>query len=87
MLECAGNGRFFYSPPARGNQWTNGAAGCTERTGVALADVLKAAGLKPSAKFTGNYGGDAHHSGDPIKDAFSRGLPIVKAPEAHTLIV
>ena len=54
---------------------------------MALADVLKAAGLKPSAKFTGNYGGDAHLSGDPIKDAFSRGLPIVKAPEAHTLIV
>ena len=87
VLECAGNGRSFYSPPARGNQWTNGGAGCAEWTGVALADVLQAAGLKPSAKFTGHYGGDAHLSGDPTKDTLSRGMPIAKALEAHTLIV
>ena len=52
VLECGGNGRSAFSPPARGNQWTNGGAGCAEWTGVALADVLKAAGLKPSAKYT-----------------------------------
>jgi hypothetical protein len=46
VLECGGNGRAQFSPPARGNQWTNGGAGCAEWTGVALADVLKAAGLK-----------------------------------------
>ena len=48
VLECGGNGRAAFSPPARGNQWTNGGAGCAEWTGVPLADVLKAAGLKPS---------------------------------------
>ena len=47
VLECGGNGRGAFSPPARGNQWTNGGAGCAEWTGVALADVLKDAGLKP----------------------------------------
>ena len=46
VLECGGNGRGAFSPPARGNQWTNGGAGCAEWTGVPLADVLKAAGLK-----------------------------------------
>ena len=58
VLECGGNGRSFFSPPARGNQWTNGGAGCAEWTGVRLADVLKAAGVKSSAVFTGHYGAD-----------------------------
>ncbi|WP_275185125.1 molybdopterin-dependent oxidoreductase [Bradyrhizobium sp. CSA112] len=30
VLECGGNGRAAFSPPARGNQWTNGGAGCAE---------------------------------------------------------
>ena len=50
VLECGGNGRAAFSPPARGNQWTNGGAGCAEWTGVRLADVLKTAGLKPSCE-------------------------------------
>jgi DMSO/TMAO reductase YedYZ molybdopterin-dependent catalytic subunit len=41
VLECGGNGRAAFSPPARGNQWANGGAGCAEWTGVRLADVLK----------------------------------------------
>ena len=48
VLECGGNGRAAFSPPARGNQWTNGGAGCAEWTGVPLADLLKKAGLKPA---------------------------------------
>lgn len=87
MLECGGNGRSFFQPAGRGNQWTNGGAGCAEWTGVRLADVLKAAGLKPSAKFTGHYGADPHLSGDPDKSAISRGMPIDKALEPHSLIV
>ena len=39
VLECGGNGRSFFTPTARGNQWTNGGAGCAEWTGVRLADV------------------------------------------------
>jgi DMSO/TMAO reductase YedYZ molybdopterin-dependent catalytic subunit len=87
MLECGGNGRAFFSPEARGNQWTNGGAGCAEWTGVRLADVLKAAGVKPSAVYTGQYGADPHLSGDATKPSISRGVPIAKAMEPHTLIV
>lgn len=87
VLECGGNGRAFYSPPARGNQWTNGGIGCAEWTGVRLGDVLKAAGLKPSAVYTAHYGADTHLSGDPAKDTLSRGLPIKKAMDEHSLLV
>jgi DMSO/TMAO reductase YedYZ molybdopterin-dependent catalytic subunit len=86
MLECGGNGRSGFSPQARGNQWTNGGAGCADWTGVPLMDVLKAAGLKPSAKFTAHYGADVHLSGDASKPTLSRGVPLDKAMEPHTLI-
>lgn len=87
VLECGGNGRSFFSPPGRGNQWTNGGAGAAQWTGVALRDVLNAAGLKPNAKFTGSYGADLHLSGDSSKHAISRGNPIEKSMEEHTLLV
>lgn len=87
VMECGGNGRSFFSPAGRGNQWTNGGAGCAQWTGVPLRDVLNAAGPKPSAKFTGSYGGDAHLSGDATKSAISRGNVIAKSMDEHTLIV
>ena len=43
QLECGGNGRSFFSPKAKGNQWTLGAVACSKWTGVRLADVIKAA--------------------------------------------
>ena len=87
VLECGGNGRSFFTPQARGNQWTNGGVGCAEWTGVRLADVLKAAGLKSSAVFTGHYGADPHLSGEPNRVALSRGVPIKKAMDPNNLIV
>jgi sulfite oxidase len=87
VLECGGNGRSFFTPQARGNQWTNGGAGCAEWTGARLADVLRAAGLKPTAVYTAHYGTDLHLSGDPTKEPLSRGVPIKKAMERHSLIV
>jgi DMSO/TMAO reductase YedYZ molybdopterin-dependent catalytic subunit len=86
VLECGGNGRSFFTPQARGNQWTNGGAGAAEWTGVRLADVLKAAGVKPSAVFSGHYGADPHLSGDAGKDAISRGVPIKKLMDENNLI-
>ena len=86
VLECGGNGRSFFSPPGRGNQWTNGGAGAAEWTGVRLADVLKAAGVKSSAVFTGHYGADRSLA-DASKDAISRGVPIRKAMDGNNLIV
>jgi DMSO/TMAO reductase YedYZ molybdopterin-dependent catalytic subunit len=87
QLECGGNGRGAFNPPARGNQWTVGAIGNAEWTGVRYGDVLKAAGLTDKALYTAHYGADSHLSGDPGKDAISRGLPVWKAMEPHTLIV
>ncbi|MEE2690117.1 MAG: sulfite oxidase [Pseudomonadota bacterium] len=85
-VECGGNGRKFYRPAASGNQWTFGAVGFGVWTGVRLADVLDAAGVKPGAVYTGHYGADRHLSGDPAKHPISRGVPIEKALEPHTLI-
>lgn len=87
VLECGGNGRAFFTPSARGNQWTNGGAGCASWTGVPLADVLKAAGVKSTAVYTANTGIDEHLSGDKAKVPLSRGVPIKKAMEEHGLLV
>ena len=87
VLECGGNGRSFFTPQARGNQWTNGGAGCAEWTGVRVADVLRGAGVKPSAVFSGHYGADPHLSGEKGKDAISRGVPIKKLMDPNNLIV
>ncbi len=87
VLECGGNGRSFFTPQARGNQWTNGGAGCAEWTGARVADVLRSAGVKPSAIFSGHYGSDPHLSGDKTKDALSRGVPLKKLMDENNLIV
>ena len=36
-LECGGNGRSEFNPPAKGNQWSTGAVGCATWTGVRLS--------------------------------------------------
>ena len=41
QLECGGNGRSEFRPRVPGNQWTTGAIGCPEWTGVRLKDVLE----------------------------------------------
>ena len=86
QVECGGNGRFGFNPPAIGNQWTLGAIGNAEWTGVRLRDVLTAAGLKDSAVYTAHYSTDHHLSRNPDKQAISRGVPIAKAMDPHTLI-
>lgn len=86
QLECAGNGRASFNPPVKGNQWTVGAIGNAEWTGVRCRDVLQAAGLRKSAVYTGNFGHDEHLSRDPAKVPISRGVPIAKAMEEHSII-
>jgi sulfite oxidase len=85
-LECGGNGRAEFDPPARGNQWSTGAVGCPQWTGVRLADVLRAVGVTDDAVYIGYYGADTHISGNPDKVPISRGVPIAKAMEEETLI-
>jgi len=86
QLECGGNGRAAFNPPAKGNQWTLGAVGNPEWTGVRYADVLKAAQVKSSAIYTAHYGMDGHLSGDPEKLPISRGVPIEKAMNPYSII-
>ena len=86
LLECGGNGRSFFSPRAKGVQWTHGGAGCPEWTGVRVADVRAAARLKPSALFSGHYGVDPTLSGSTRKPAMSRGVPIAKLLDDSNLI-
>lgn len=85
-IECGGNGRAFFDPPASGNQWTYGAVACSEWTGVRLSDVLNAAGVKSNVIYTAHVGADSHLSGDPDKLPISRGVPIEKAMNPANLV-
>jgi DMSO/TMAO reductase YedYZ molybdopterin-dependent catalytic subunit len=85
-IECGGNGRKEFSPPAKGNQWSTGAVGCASWTGVRLKDVLQDVGVRSNAVYVAYYGRDTHISGDPKKVVISRGVPIAKALEEESLI-
>ena len=86
QLECGGNGRSEFVPPAGGNQWSTGAIGCPEWTGVRLRDVLEHVGITDDAVYVAYYGADTHLSGDPDKVPISRGVPLAKALEDESLI-
>ncbi|MCK5326798.1 MAG: sulfite oxidase [Woeseiaceae bacterium] len=86
QLECGGNGRSEFVPPASGNQWSIGAVGCPEWTGVRLKDVLEHVGINEDAVYVAYYGADKHASGDPNKVPISRGVPLSKALEKESLI-
>ena len=87
QIECGGNGRSEFFPPARGNQWTTGAIGCPEWTGVRLRDVLEFCGVKDDAVYVAYEGADLHLSGDASKRPISRGVPMHKALEDESMIV
>ncbi|MGW9685490.1 sulfite oxidase [Flagellimonas sp. 2504JD1-5] len=85
-LECGGNGRSEFDPPAKGNQWTVGAVSCAEWTGIRLKDVLDDVGIKRDAVYIGYHAADTHLSGDPNKEPISRGVPMAKALQDETLL-
>lgn len=85
-IECAGNGRSEFDPPASGNQWKVGAVSCAAWTGVRLKDILADVGYSSNAVYIGYYGKDKHLSGDPDKIPISRGVPMRKALEDETLV-
>jgi DMSO/TMAO reductase YedYZ molybdopterin-dependent catalytic subunit len=49
-LECTGNGRFAFDPPADGEQWGLGAVSTAEWVGVPLTEILDRAGLTPGER-------------------------------------
>ena len=85
-LECGGNGRSEFDPPAKGNQWTIGAVSCATWTGVRLRDVLEDAGIQNTAVYIGYHAVDSHLSRDPKKEPISRGAPMAKALQDETLL-
>ena len=85
-LECGGNGRSEFDPPAKGNQWTIGAVSCATWTGIRLKDVLEDVGIKDDAVYIGYHAADVHLSRDPGKEPISRGAPMIKALQEETLL-
>jgi DMSO/TMAO reductase YedYZ molybdopterin-dependent catalytic subunit len=90
-LECAGNGRVFLTPQARGLQWGHGAVGTARWTGVPLAAVLERARLRPGATDVVLVGADAGAiTTDPSSPGainFDRSIPLAKALREETLLV
>src|SRR5262249_58446502 len=58
-LECAGNGRTQFQPPAEGEPWGYGAVSTAEWTGVPLHIVLAQVGMAPAAREIVFEGADA----------------------------
>jgi DMSO/TMAO reductase YedYZ molybdopterin-dependent catalytic subunit len=86
-LECAGNGRSAFDPPADGEQWQLGAVSTAEWTGVPLAEILDHAGVTPEAVeivFRGADQGNAEEAAGPIR--FERSLPVTDAGHLGSLL-
>src|SRR5262249_33014215 len=83
VLECAGNGRSFFQPGVTGMQWTRGAVGNGRWRGVRLADVLKKARLKPTAKHVLVNGADTPCG---RMRYFVRRVPLKKALDPDALL-
>jgi sulfite oxidase len=83
VTECAGNGRGFYEPTVPGLQWKTGSVGNGRWRGVRLGDVLKRAGIKPTAVEVLFDGAD-----QPIgtMQDFRRSIPVKKALDPNTLL-
>lgn len=79
FLECAGNGRGRFDPPADGTPWIMGAAGTAEWTGVPVRVLLERAGVRPGAVDLVCEGGD------PAQ--VTRGLPMAVAMDPDTMVV
>jgi DMSO/TMAO reductase YedYZ molybdopterin-dependent catalytic subunit len=82
-LECAGNGRAFFSPPVAGIQWKKGAVGTARWTGARLADVLKRANVAHTGRFVHMAGADRPLGTMP---PFVRQVPVAKAMHPDTVI-
>ncbi len=82
-LECAGNNRSSLNPKVKGVQWSLGAVGNAEWTGVPLKTILEQAGVKSPAIEVILEGADSGKLEDPKAPAgelkFARSIPIEKA--------
>jgi len=90
LLECAGNGRVFLVPQARGLQWGLGAVGTAEWTGVPLGAILERAKVKTGAAEVVLVGADTGAiAADPATPGtihFDRSLPLEKAKRDEVIL-
>lgn len=84
-FECAGNGRAFLTPQAKGAQWERGAVSTAEWTGVPMGEILRRAGVKKSALEVILEGADEGEIKEPPGPAgtihYARSVPLRKAEE------
>lgn len=81
---CSGNRRGLSDPHVAGVEWGVGAMANARWTGVRLADVLKAVGVKPEAVEIAFDGADG-----PVLDAtpdFVKSIPVAKAMDSDVMI-
>ena len=78
FLECCGNGRSRFHPPAEGTPWRNDAVGNAAWTGVPLPTVLDLAGVQEGAVDVVAQGADF--------PGMRRGLPLHVARDPNTLL-
>lgn len=89
-LECAGNGRVFLVPAARGLQWAHGGVGNADWTGVPLAALLERAKPRAGAVDVVLAGADkgaiAADPATPGPIHYSRSIPLAKATKPEVLV-
>ena len=86
VLQCAGNGRAYFTPALPGVPWDRGGVGNASWLGVRLVDLLRRAGLKlePGEGHVHLLGTDAPPS---IKTPmFLRSIPLERALDPTTLV-
>jgi DMSO/TMAO reductase YedYZ molybdopterin-dependent catalytic subunit len=84
-LECAGNGRAQMSPRYPSVPWVEEGVSTAEWTGVLLADVLQAAGLRPEARDVVFWGADRGIDRN-VEHAYARSLAPAEAMHEDVLL-
>ena len=88
VLQCSGNGRAFFEHTPSGSQWSVGAAGCVNWTGVRLAEVADHFGGPGfGMKYVTATGGEELPPGvDPKAAVVERSIPIDKGLDDVLLV-
>jgi DMSO/TMAO reductase YedYZ molybdopterin-dependent catalytic subunit len=84
-LECAGNGRAGLNPRPISQPWLVEAVGTAEWTGVPLASLLRAAGLRKDAIDVVFTGAD-HGFERGVEQDYQRGLSLREALDSEALV-
>ena len=86
-IECSGNSRSFFQPPASGSRWLNGGISVAEWTGVPLATILNEVGMSPATVDVMAEGADSGrvYSAIPVEKALDPDTLVAYAQNGETL--